>query len=125
MVGWLAWQLAFHLVLIAQLALDGDQVLDVQPRGERLFAAAADRLLAGLANIAIELDAELRRPLENVKELAKRQPEQREDYGHRVRDRQEFIGIALEPRVADRQQQPRHADREEQQKRKQILGKVL
>src|SRR5262249_23740668 len=51
------------LVAVAQLALDGDQVLDVDLRREGGVAACAGRRLAFLADVGVELDRQLRRPL--------------------------------------------------------------
>src|SRR5262249_43522938 len=113
------------VVAIAQLPLDNDQIFDVDLRRERLVAAGAGRLLALLADIGVELDRELGGPLEDVEELAERQPQQGEDDRNRVRDGQELVGVALQPGVADRQQQPRDADREQQEQRQQVLLKIL
>src|SRR5262245_38285036 len=92
------------VVAVAQFPLDSDQVIDVDLRRERLPAAGAVCLLALLADVGVELDRELGRPLEDVEELAERQPQQGEDDRDRVRDGQELVGVALEPGVADRQQ---------------------
>ena len=94
-------------------------------RRERLAAAAACGLLALRADVPVELDAELGRPLEDVEELAERQPQQREDHRDRVQDGQELVAVALHPGVADRQQQPGDADREEQEQRQEVLLEVL
>src|SRR5262245_19167742 len=58
------------VVLVAQLLLDNDQVLDMNLRRVRRLTAGTDGRLALLADVLVELDAELRRPLENVEELA-------------------------------------------------------
>src|SRR5262249_43122891 len=92
------------VVAIAQFLLDHDQIIDVDLRRERLLAAGAGRLLALLADVGVELDGKLGRPLEDVEELAERQPQQGEDDRNRVRDGQEIVGVALQPGVADRQQ---------------------
>ena len=82
-------------------------------------------LLALPADVLVELDAELGRPLEDVEELAERQPQQREDHRDRVQDRQELVGVPLHPGVADRQHQPGDADREQQEQRQEVLLEVL
>ena len=64
-------------------------------RRERPVATAALRLLAAAAGVLVEADAELRRTLEDVEELAERQPQQREDHRDRVQDREEVVGVAL------------------------------
>ena len=108
----------------AELALDGRQIAHHRRRGERLAAAAAARLLAARAGVLVEADAELRRPLEDVEQLAERQPQQRDDHGDRVEDREEVVGVALHPRVARRQHQAGHADREQQQQRQDVLRRT-
>ena len=60
-------------VIEAELRQHQFQVLDVHARRETLSAAGAPRALVLLAGRLIELDAELRRPLEDVEELAKGQ----------------------------------------------------
>src|SRR5215218_10404749 len=52
------------------------QIVDVHPRGEPLAAARAERPRPLFPGLLIELHAELRRPLEDVKKLSKRQEEQ-------------------------------------------------
>src|SRR5262245_11363417 len=113
------------VVAVAQFPLDNDQIIDVDLRRERLPAAGAVRLLALLADVGVELDRELGRPLEDVEELAERQPQQGKDDRNGVRDGQELVGVALQPGVADRQEQPRDADREQQEQRQQVLLKIL
>src|SRR6516225_2880241 len=68
------------LVTDAELPLDVLEIVDVHPRRERRTATDTPCGLALRADFAVERDAELRRPLEDVKELAERQIEQREDY---------------------------------------------
>src|SRR5262245_32381156 len=91
----------------------------------RFPAANADRLLAFFSYILVELDRELSRALENMKELTERQPQEREDHRDRVRDGQELIGVAFEPRIAHRQQESGDADSEEHEQRQKILLQVL
>jgi len=69
-----------RLVPDSQLALDLLEIVDVHARRERFAASRAAGRLARRAGLAIEGDAELRGPLEDVEELAKRQVEQREDH---------------------------------------------
>ena len=87
-------------------------------------AAAAARRLVARADVLVEADAELRRPLEDVEELAERQPEQREDHRDRVQDREEVVGVALHPGVAGREHQPGDADREEQDQRQEVFAEA-
>src|SRR6476469_6816435 len=51
---------AGHLVAVAELLLDHDQILDVHPRRVRLLTSTAERLIRVLAHIAIERNAQLR-----------------------------------------------------------------
>ena len=90
-----------------------------------LVAAPAPRLLAARAGILVETDAELRRPLEHVEQLAERQPEQRDDHGDRMEDGEEVVGVALHPGVARGQHQAGDADREQQQQRQDVLAELL
>src|SRR5262249_47053395 len=87
--------LAWHLVVIPQLRLDLNQVLHVGGCGERLVAARAPGRRLLRADVAVELDRELGRPLEDVEELAERQPEQGEDDRDRVQERQELVPVPL------------------------------
>src|SRR5690606_10689358 len=61
---------AGNLVPVAEPALDLDEILHVHARGERVPAAPALRLLALAPDLLVEADAELRRTLEDVEELA-------------------------------------------------------
>src|SRR5262249_17272015 len=72
------------LVAEAELALDRDQVLRVHARRERGAAPPAASELLGGADRLIEPCADLRRALEDVKQLAERQPEEGGDYGRGV-----------------------------------------
>src|SRR5262245_27131395 len=63
---------AVVLVAEAEATLHGDQVLDVHARRESVPAAAAVRGLLARADVLVEGDAHLRRPLEHVEELAER-----------------------------------------------------
>ena len=70
-----------RLVPDSQLALDLLEIVDVHPRRERFAASRAPGRLALCPGFAIESDAELRRPLEDVEELAEGQVQQGEDDG--------------------------------------------
>src|SRR5262245_8135088 len=113
------------VVPVAELPLDRDQVVDVNGRRVRLPAAGADRRPALGAGVAVELDGELGGALEDMEELPERQPQQREDDRDGVSDGEELIGVALHPRVADRQQEPGGADREQQEQRQEVLLEIL
>src|SRR4051812_30577587 len=82
---------AGQLVAKTQLLLDGREVAHHQLRRIRLPAAPARGLRRSSAGVLVEADAELRRSLEHVKELAERQPEQRDDHGGRMQDREELV----------------------------------
>src|SRR5690606_5253190 len=88
------------LVTEPERALDLDQILDVHARRERMAAAAAVRRLLRAPAILVEGDPELRRPLEDVEELAERQPEEGADHRHRVEDGDERVAVPSHPRVA-------------------------
>src|SRR5436190_6734921 len=62
-----------HLVRKPKLAFDGGEIPHHDCRRVGLPAAAARRLLAPGARVLVEADADLRRPLENVKQLAERE----------------------------------------------------
>src|SRR5262245_23558837 len=61
-----------HLVRETELTLDGDQIADHDRRRVRPAAPAAARLLGSRARILVERDADLRRALEDVKQLTER-----------------------------------------------------
>src|SRR6476659_892600 len=104
---------ARQLVAKAEFLLDGAEVAHHQLRGIGLPAAPARRLVPARARVLVEADTELRRPLEHVEQLAERQPEQRDDHRRGMENREELVGIAPHPRIADRPHQTRDADREE------------
>ncbi len=83
------------------------------------------RLLAAGAGVLVEADAELRRPLEDVEQLAERQIQQREDDRHRVEDGEEVVGVALHPGVAGREHQSGDADGEQQDERQDVFAELL
>src|SRR5438132_6790767 len=89
----MAGRVARKLVLVTQLALYLNQVLHLKLRRKRLLTTHTEGLPSLLSDIPVELDAQLRRPLEDVKELAKRQPEQRENHRHGMRDGQKLISV--------------------------------
>src|SRR5262245_51986677 len=62
------------LVVVAELARNDDQVIDVDLRCENRPAAGASCLFTLPTDIGVELDRQLRRPLEDVEELAERKP---------------------------------------------------
>ena len=90
------------------------QVVDVHARGEALAAARADGAASSVAGVLVQLHAELRRPLEDVEELAERQIEQRGDHRDRVQDGQEAVGRPAQPLLRDRQRQAGDRDGEQQ-----------
>src|SRR6185369_10847792 len=57
-------------VVEAELGQDGTDVVDVAPRREPLAAAGAVGTGVGVPRLVVELDPELRRPLEDVEQLA-------------------------------------------------------
>src|SRR5581483_2175737 len=63
-------RIAADFVAIAESALDSNQVFDVDPRAERMAAAAAARRLRARAGVFVKAHAELRRALKDMKELA-------------------------------------------------------
>src|SRR5262245_52210991 len=67
------------LILESQFLLDDREIPNHRLRGEWLAAAAAGGLLRPDADIFVEPDPELSRTLEDMKELAERQPQQRDD----------------------------------------------
>src|SRR5215831_15134363 len=81
-----------ELVREAEVVLDGDQISHHHRGRVRLAAAGARRRTRCRAGILVEADAELRRPLKDVEELAEWQPQQREDDGDRVEDGEERVG---------------------------------
>src|SRR5690606_4713851 len=63
-------------IVIAELALHLDQVLHVHARAKGVPAAPTQRGLLRAPRVLVETHAELRRPLEDVKELAEGEPEE-------------------------------------------------
>src|SRR5262249_44607809 len=116
---------ALELVADAELGLDALQVRDLELRGERLAAARARRGSALRARAPVELERELRRPLEDVEELPERQVEQREDHRHRVELRQESVVEAVEEARRNGEQEPGRRDREEEHERQEIVRELL
>ncbi len=112
--------LRLHLVAEAELPLDLGEVAHHHARRERLAAAAALRLFGAAAGVFVKADAELRGPLEDMKQFSERQPQQREDHRNGMEDREKVVGVSLHPRIARRQQQPRHADGEQQHQRQNV-----
>src|SRR5262245_31452861 len=108
------------VVTVAQLPLDDDQVVDVDLRRERPLTAGARGLLAFLPDVPVELDRQLGRPLEDVEELAERQPQESENDRDGMGEGEELVAVALEPGVADGQQQAGDADGEEQEQRQEV-----
>src|SRR6185312_2023638 len=116
---------ARELVAEAEVMLDGDEVADHRRGRVGGVAAGTARLLAARAGVLVEADAELRRTLEDVEELAERQPQEREDHRRGVQDGEERVGVAAHPGVADREEQAGHADGQEQDERQDVLGELL
>src|SRR5687768_4689342 len=77
---------ACQTVLKSELSLHHFQVPNHRQRRVRLRATPAERLFTPAAGVLVEPDAELRRTLKDVKQLAKRQPEQRHDDSGGVQD---------------------------------------
>ena len=92
-------------------------------RGVAFAAPGAVRLFAALAGVLIERNAELGRPLKDVKELAERKPDQRPDHDGRVHNGEEFVTIAAHPFVADHQHQAGNADGEQEHQRHNVFAK--
>src|SRR5690349_15657573 len=82
---------AVQLVRESKLALDDGQVADHRGRCVRPAAAAADGLLAARPRLFVEADTELGRPLEDVKELAEGEIQEREDHRGGMEDREEVV----------------------------------
>ena len=90
-----------------------------------LAAPRATRRIARGSDLAVERDAELRRPLENVEELAEWQVEQREDHGDRVQLRQEDEVQPAHQMRRHRQEDPGDRHREQHDQRKQVGAELL
>ena len=94
----LGWVIG-DLVTKAELALDLDEVLHMHARAESMTATAALRGLFEPANVLVEADAQLSRPLEDVEELAERQPQERADNSDCVQNGDEAIGVTCHIQV--------------------------
>src|SRR5436853_6587162 len=116
---------ALDLVAITECFLYADQIFSVLTRGERRAATPTKGGSFTLSDVFIEADAELRGPLKDVKELSEREPQQREDHGHRMQDREKIVRIAFHPGVACGQHQPGHAHREQKDERQEVFAKLL
>ena len=77
------------------------------------------------AGLLVELDAELRGPLEDVEELAERQEEQRGDHRDGVQNRQEAVRRTAQPFLRNRQRQAGHRNREQHDDRQEIHAELL
>ena len=84
------------LIMDTQRLLDIFQIVNMQPRRKRLTAAQAFCLFSPRAFFLIKLNADLRWPLENVKELSKRQIEQGEDDRYGMQHRQKPVIQAMQ-----------------------------
>src|SRR5262245_52642590 len=113
------------LVAEAELPLDRDQVLRVHARREGGAAPPAASELLGGADRLVEPCADLCRTLEDVEQLAERQPEEGGDHGDGGQDGDELERIAPEPGVARRRHEAGQAHGEEQDERQEILAKEL
>ena len=80
-------------VVEAHLRQDALQIVDVHPRSEALAAARHSAGSPVFACRLVELHAELRGTLENVKELPERQIEQRGNHGDGVQDREKAVEL--------------------------------
>src|SRR4051812_9976409 len=118
-------QRARKLVAEPEVALDRNQIAHHGQRGKGGAATGALRLLGPLAGVLVEADSELGGTLEDVEELPERKPEEGDDDRHGMEDGEERIRVALHPRVAHRQHEPRHADGEEQHERQDVLPELL
>ncbi|MGH7826848.1 MAG: hypothetical protein ACREQ7_16950 [Candidatus Binatia bacterium] len=119
------FNIAFHFVTIPERPLHLNQIFDVQARAERVTAAATTGALSARPHIFIKTNAELRRPLENMEELAERKPQERKDHGHRMHNGEEIIGVALHSGVAGRQEKSGNANGKQQDQRQEIFRKQL
>ncbi len=82
-------------------------------------------LLVAAPRVLVEADAELRWTLEDVEQLAERQPQERDDDGSGVKDGEELVAVAAHPGVAGGQHQSADADREQQEQRQDVLPELL
>ena len=75
-----------ELIVDAECLLNVFQVFNVKARSERLAATDTRGLLRPGAFFFVELHSDLRRTLEDMEELSKRQIQQSEDYGDCMQD---------------------------------------
>ena len=81
------------------------------------------RLFITLASVLIEGNAELGRPLKDMKELAERKPDQRSNYDGSMHNGEEFVTIAAHPFVTDDQHQTGDANSEQEHQRHNVFAK--
>src|SRR5215469_15761641 len=81
------------------------QIVDMHFRSEALAATGADGTWILIAGLLVQLDAELRGPLKDVKEFAERKKQESGDDRDRVQNRQEAIGFAAQPFLRNRQRE--------------------
>ena len=97
----------------------------MHPRGKPLAAARAVGSGILLASLLVEFHPELRGPLEDVKELAERQEEQRGDHRDCMQNRQKAIRRAAQPLLRNSERQPRHRNGEQHDDRQEIHAELL
>src|SRR3546814_626232 len=105
----------FYPVFLAQLGEVGLQVVDELRRSQRLTAAGAGLALGSPVHLCVHLDADRRRPLQHVEELAERDERQRQHHRGHVDDHQEVVVRALEEARRRGEQQPGDRDDDEHQ----------
>ncbi len=95
-----------HRIVKAQLVNHRFQIIEPQLGNEFRAAARAFGLRHFARALLIKLNADRGRPLNDVKELAERQIKERHDHRRLMRQRDEVIHVAVQPKTRCRQHQP-------------------
>src|SRR5581483_9642499 len=98
-----------HGVIEAKLRKDLLEIVHVHARSKSFATACAPRGFAFLSDPLVELDAKLRRALEDVEELSERQIQQARNHGDCVQHGDEVVESATKPDLRDSQRQTESA----------------
>jgi hypothetical protein len=96
---------AVYLVINPEFVQDMFKIIDVQLRSERLAAATARYLRAGLPCAFVEPDPKMEWTLKDMKQFAERQGHQQDDDRGGVHQGDESKPASLQPVRADRESQ--------------------
>src|SRR5262249_13141854 len=104
----------WHRIIKTHLWENFLEIFHMHSRSVTLATTSADCAAVLGSRLLIELDTQLRRSLEDVKELAEGKIEQRSDHCNRVRDGNKVVKASSQPFLGNRQGQTSNRNREQQ-----------